>query len=113
MNAALVARITQASGEVFAPFDDTLAYLGARVEMASASAIENVDRNETPQTDAMRVSLDQVIASKRYAMIIWDYPPWKSRALDANYTLVEVIPARAGQAPLGWHTGDRRVYVLR
>ena len=113
MNAALVARIAQAGGEVFAPFDDTLAYLGARVEMASASAIENVDRNETPQTDAMRVSLDQVIASKRYAMIIWDYPPWKSRALDANYTLVEVIPARAGQAPLGWHAGDRRVYVLR
>ncbi len=113
INAALVDRIAQAGGEVFAPFDDTLAYLGARVEMASASAIENVDRNETPQTEAMRVSLDQVIASKRYAMIIWDYPPWKSRAIDAYYNLVEVIPASAGKAPMGWHAGDRRVYVLR
>ena len=113
MNTALVDRISQASGEVFAPFDDTLAYLGARVEMASASAIENVDRNETPQTEAMRVSLDQLIASKRYAMIVWDYPPWKSRALDDAYALVEVIPAGAGKAPLGWHAGDRRVYVLK
>ncbi|MEO6063333.1 MAG: glycosyltransferase family 39 protein [Thermoflexales bacterium] len=113
MNAALADRIARAGGEVFAPFDDTLAYLGARAQMASASSIENVDRNETPQAAAMRVSLDSVIGSKRYAMIIWDYPPWKSRALDGDYILVDVIPARAGQAPLGWHAGDRRVYVLR
>jgi hypothetical protein len=81
--------------------------------MASASAIENVDRNETPQTIAMRASLNEVVASKRYAMIILDYPPWKARALDGDYILVDVIPARAGQAPLGWHAGDRRVYALR
>ncbi len=113
MNAALADRIARAGGDVFAPFDDTLAYLSARVEMASASAIENVDRNETPQAAAMRVSLDRVIASKRYAMIILDYLPWKARALDEHYTLVDVIPAGAGKAPLGWHAGDRRVYVLR
>ena len=113
MNAALADRIARAGGEVFAPFDDTLAYLGVGAEMASASAIENVDRNETPQTIAMRASLNEVVASKRYAMIILDYPPWKTRALDGDYILVDVIPARAGQAPLGWHAGDRRVYALR
>ena len=46
-------------------------------------------------------------------MIILEYLPWKGRALDGDYILVDVIPARAGQAPLGWHAGDRRVYVLR
>jgi len=113
MNVALARRMSEAGGRVFAPYDDTLAYLTGNGEMANASAIENVDRNETPQAAAMRVSLDQVIASKRYVMIIWDYPPWTSGALDGEYTLVDVIPARAGQAPLGWHAGDRRVYVLR
>jgi 4-amino-4-deoxy-L-arabinose transferase-like glycosyltransferase len=113
MNAALADRMARAGGPVLAPYDDTLAFLTGNGEMANAAAIENVDRVDSPQASAMRASLDAIIASKRYAMVVIDYLPWRSGALEASYRLVDVIPARAGQAPLSWHAGDRRVYILR
>ncbi len=112
-NVSLVRRMTEAGGEVFAPYDDYLAYQTGQRSLANASAIENVDRVPFPVAVEMRAALDREVVSKRYALIVLDYPPWRTTVFEESYRLIGVIPAAPGAPVLGWHASDRRLYVRR
>ena len=89
---AVVERLAEVDGEVFAQCQGYLAVLAGKRSCAHAMAVEDVLRSGTAPWDALREEIARAIREKRFAAIVAEREVWTfAREVEANYVRGEPL----------------------